>query len=111
MCRAVAEGFQSRPTLAGLEEPCRGQVVALLPTDLPLERAAMMLSDESYWKRRARARWRSSDVAKHGMSWKRLYLERHITSAMEALEDTEDGTWRHFASGSEEVLLLLLTSV
>ena len=90
--RAVAAGFEERPTLEGLPESYRRKVIAKLPIDLPLELVGRLINDENYWQRRARALWRTCDVSAHGMSWKQLFFERYVSAVLEVFEDKGNGT-------------------
>lgn len=80
---AVAAGFEGRPVLRGLDDACVQQIVGNLSIDLPLQIATVLITEESYWQRRATARWKNCDTMPHGGSWKQLYMERNLQEAIE----------------------------
>lgn len=80
---AVATVFESRPVLSNLDDTCVQRVVDNLALDLPLDIAAVLIAGESYWQRRAAARWKNCDSLPHGRSWKQLYMERNLQEAIE----------------------------
>lgn len=75
------------PILGNLPRKFQERVIAQLPVDVPLATVASVVADESYWKRRAQARWQQCKASDHGSSWKRLYFERHITEALESYRE------------------------
>ena len=79
----VAKNFQDRPTFGNLPEKYIQKVVALLDIDLPLEIVGQLITDEDYWKRRSRRRWRNLEIVEHGNSWKQLYFERNLADTLE----------------------------
>lgn len=86
---SVAQNFASDPRCIrdGILPPRDiDRLVALLALDLPLELAGELVSDERYWERRARARWRCLDCVPRGRSWKQLYFERNLEDALRAFD-------------------------
>eukprot|EP00736_Rhodelphis_marinus_P003840 Rmarinus@m.26819 len=84
--RCIASNFRERPDLASVPDKYAKRVIALLPTDLPLEITAPLIDDESYWKRSATERWSNCQPAEHGDSWKRLYIEKHLSEELEKFD-------------------------
>jgi len=81
--RVVAENFSQRSDFGQLPPLYVKRVIDLLSTDLPLELVGGMIDDEAYWKRRACATWKNLECVEHGSSWKQLYFERNLESALE----------------------------
>lgn len=82
---SVARDFHSDPScvLRGvLPKSDVDRIVALLRVDIPLELAGEAIPHESYWRRRAFARWPSTDPVDRGRSWKQLYFERNLEDAL-----------------------------
>jgi hypothetical protein len=54
-------------------------VVALLdPSKIRFTTACTYITSETFWKRLCKEKWAITEVAAHGQSWKRMYVERHI---------------------------------
>jgi hypothetical protein len=84
MCvHLAAAHFETNPTFQGLDPDTVSKIVDLLPIDLHIEVAGKVIYNESYWRRRSRARWANADPAGHGRSWKQLYFEKNIEDALE----------------------------
>ena len=66
-----------------LEPYYKEKVLERLPTSVPLETTAPLISDEDYWKKCCKARWELCDIADHAYSWKTLFFERHAQEAVE----------------------------
>lgn len=59
-------------------------VVALLdPSKIKFSVAAECITAEKFWKRLCEERWQINQINAHGMSYKRMYVERHIQSLLE----------------------------
>eukprot|EP00899_Mesostigma_viride_P007170 jgi/Mesvir1/16454/Mv12094-RA.1 len=87
MCiKVIAENFESYPQLLGLPSTNVKDIISRLRLDLPLELVGQLIKDESYWKRRATARWKNCDISGHGNSWKQLYFETNLEGAIERFE-------------------------
>jgi hypothetical protein len=76
----------AHPTLRGIPTRFVPKVTTRLPLDLNIEVAATLVDDETYWKRRASARWPNCEVAQHGTSWKRLFFERNLQDFLEGFD-------------------------
>jgi len=79
----VAE-FANKPSLDAIPQKHRRHVLDSLPVDLPLPLMISHIDDEGFWKRAALARFKSCKPKNHGNSYKRLYLERHLTELIES---------------------------
>lgn len=82
----VASNFEQRPSLAKLPTKEVQKVVERLPLELPLELAGTLITDDSYWKKRACSRWKNCEISAHGSSWKQLYFERNLQEALEEFD-------------------------
>lgn len=68
--------------------PCwdKNFLLESLSTDLPLPLVVNNISEDIYWKRKVKSRWEgSADYCESGSSWKKMYLERHVQEAVEAM--------------------------
>lgn len=81
--KAIVKNFQTHPRHDELPGKYRKKVLEQIPTSLPLDISASLISEESYWERCCKAKWRVNDVSKHGASWKRMYFEREIKHLVE----------------------------
>lgn len=81
----IVANFERRPLPRSMPPSILRQVVARLPLTLNVLIATQHVSDEAYWKRRCvdAHGWHGCDLSEHGMSWKQLYLERHVQSVLE----------------------------
>ncbi|GBG89086.1 hypothetical protein CBR_g48796 [Chara braunii] len=86
--RVVAENFEQYPNLGNLNLKQSEKIISLMRTDLPLELAGRLISEEMYWRKRACLRWKNSDLHVHGGSWKQLYFEKNISTALETFDPT-----------------------
>lgn len=83
--KALAENYDVYPALDRIPPEYLDNVVALLdPSQIDFVVAAKYITTEKFWKRLCRERWPICQVDKHGLSYKRLYIERHIQSLFEA---------------------------
>jgi hypothetical protein len=70
-----------------LENAC-----ALLdPSRVDLPTAARFIAAEPFWRRLATARWPLADPSRHGNSWKRAFVERHLNELLERYFPSADG--------------------
>lgn len=68
-------------------------VLEKLPSTLPLNITANLISDEGYWKRCCQSRWTVCDASDYGNSWKRMFFERHLENTIEHfIPDVTDNT-------------------
>ncbi|KAK9810152.1 hypothetical protein WJX72_005703 [[Myrmecia] bisecta] len=84
----VAANFAAKPCIGALPENFLSKVVDSLSIELPLELAGSLLESESYWERRARARWNNCETSRHSGSWKQLFFERNVEDALEQFDST-----------------------
>jgi len=81
----LAENYDIYPALDRIPPEYLDNVVALLdPSQIEFVVAAKYISTEKFWRRLSQERWPICQPANHGLSWKRLYIERHLTSLFEA---------------------------
>ena len=83
--QTLARFFSVKPErTAGLKGGDRAKFLNLLSTNEPILLTAEKISDELYWKRCCIDHLISYDNSKHGGSYKRLFLEKHLQSCIEA---------------------------
>ncbi|KAA0168211.1 hypothetical protein FNF28_02629 [Cafeteria roenbergensis] len=84
--RAIAANFESNPRIEGLAPEYSLAITSSLPLDLDVGVTGPHVHDEHYWKRAAleHKHWRNCRIEDHGLSWKQLYLERHLQDSLEA---------------------------
>jgi hypothetical protein len=51
--------------------------------NVPLKLGSNLISDNNYWERCCKSKWRVNDVSKYGNSWKRMYFERELKNIVE----------------------------
>jgi len=81
--RTIVKHFQTHPRHDELPLNFRKKVLQQIPTNIPLNLAATLIDEESYWERCCKAKWRVNDVSRHGNSWKRLFFEKEIKEIIE----------------------------
>ena len=81
--RTIVAHFHTHPRHDELPLAYRKKVLKQIPTSLPLKLTANLIGDEGYWERCCKSKYRVTDVSKYGMSWKRMYFERELKSAIE----------------------------
>jgi len=90
--KAIAENYDVYPCLDRIPTEYVDNVVALLdPSQIEFTAAAKYISTEKFWKRLAQERWPICQVDRHGLSWKRLYIERHLQALLEAYFPSNSG--------------------
>jgi len=83
--KCLAENYDIYPALDRITPEYLDHVVALLdPSQIEFTIAAKYIATEKFWRRLAQERWPICEPANHGLSWKRLYIERHLQSLFEA---------------------------
>lgn len=92
LCVAVLVGsFPAFPVLDRVPTKHRQAVCSAIAIDADLHRAALLVPDECYWKRRAAKRFSLANVNHFQGSWKRLFFELHLAELVEAHEPTLSG--------------------
>ncbi|XP_044129043.1 dynein regulatory complex subunit 5 [Bufo gargarizans] len=81
--RHIVLSFQDHPILEKLLPQHRAKVLDSLSTALPLPVTANLISHEDYWRRCCTERWPTCDISHYGLSWKRLFFERHLQNLVE----------------------------
>jgi hypothetical protein len=93
--RVMAKHFAARPILHALPERQVPVLTALLDLDLDIEIAAATVYDENFWRRKALGeRWKSFEIAEHGLTWKQLYFERKLEQLLEEFRPDGAGAAR-----------------
>jgi hypothetical protein len=83
----------------------REKVLGSISVDLPLNIAAPLIPDESYWQRRAKSKFKNCDPSLHGNSWRRLFFELHIQSLCENFKPKKLGGVDEFTELTKEIRL------
>ncbi|KAG2467276.1 dynein regulatory complex subunit 5 [Polypterus senegalus] len=79
----IIDNFEKNPILDELPPADKVKVLEKLSTKLPISVTANLISDEGYWRRCSVERWGRRDVSYYGNSWRRMFLECHLESAIE----------------------------
>eukprot|EP01084_Bolivina_argentea_P280475 479667_1 len=81
----IAFNFNSYPILDSIPSQYVGNIVNNIDlSKLVINRAAKHVECSKLWQQMASERWENCRVELHGSSWKRLYLENHITELLES---------------------------
>eukprot|EP01084_Bolivina_argentea_P046539 85713_1 len=81
----ISSNFNSYPILDTIPLQYIMNIVHSIDlSKLEINRAAKHVECSKLWERMAHERWRNCTVELHGSSWKRLYLEKHITELLES---------------------------
>lgn len=89
--KALAEHYDVHPAFDRIPPEYLDNVVALLdPSQIDFVVAARYITTEKFWKRLCRERWPVCDLSGHGQSYKRLYVERHLTVLLENYHPSKD---------------------
>lgn len=92
LIKCLAENYDVYPALDRIPAEYLDNVVALLdPSQIEFSVAAKYITTEKFWKRLCQERWPICQIASHGLSWKRLYIERHLQSLFEAYYPSSQG--------------------
>lgn len=81
--KTIVNHFQTHPRHDELPLKYRKKVLEQIPTTLPLKITSSLISEEKYWERCCKAKFRVNDVSKYGNSWKRMYFERELKYLIE----------------------------
>lgn len=93
MClKAVSDRFCLEPKASSVPRKFFPEVMARLPLDLDVCVTAPNVSDENYWKRccLSKPAWKTLEIADHGLTWKQLYLEKHLQELIEEFDPAVD---------------------
>lgn len=86
MClKVISERFRLDPKSQSVPRQFLPDVMARLPLDLDVCLSAPNVSDENYWKRccMSKLAWRNVRIEDHGLTWKQLFLEKHLQDVLE----------------------------
>lgn len=81
--KTIVKNFQTHPRHDELPPKYRKKVLQQIPTTIPLQITSNLVSQEDYWERCCKAKWRVNDVSKYGNSWKRMFFERELKTIIE----------------------------
>ncbi|ESN93843.1 hypothetical protein HELRODRAFT_88074 [Helobdella robusta] len=79
----IEEFIIHRNTFKKVPEKFRKKITSQLSVDVPLWVTTDVVKDDEYWKRKCRARWRTSDSKEHRNSWKATYMEMNMQETLE----------------------------
>jgi len=92
-CRALAAEYHHYPALDEIPPEYLDNVIAMLdPSKIDFAVACQHIRTEKFWKRLAVERWPIVDPKQHGNSWKRLFVERHLSELIESYYPSKDNT-------------------
>ncbi|TPX49357.1 hypothetical protein SeMB42_g01811 [Synchytrium endobioticum] len=81
---SVVQNFEAKPRLDKVPQKYRQRLLEAISLELPLTLAAPLISEESYWGRRARHVFKTIPALRyHGNSWKRLFFELYVREQIE----------------------------
>ncbi|CBY11354.1 unnamed protein product [Oikopleura dioica] len=81
--KTIVANWNDFPHFAELPgEKERSVLVEKLALDVPLEKA-VLIDDNTYWKRRADTKWPVYDIARYSGSYKRMFLEKTLEETIE----------------------------
>ncbi|KAJ0412749.1 hypothetical protein ATCC90586_002379 [Pythium insidiosum] len=68
------------------------EVMARLPLDMDVCVSAPNITDENYWKRccKHNSNWKNLQIQDHGLTWKQMYLEKHLQDLLEGFDANAD---------------------
>lgn len=90
--KTLAENYDIYPAFDRIPPEYLDNVVALLdPSQIDFVVAAKYIQTEKFWKRLCLERWPIFKTQEHGLSYKRLYIERHLQALLESYFPSKDG--------------------
>lgn len=92
--KVVSDRFRFDPKIQNVPRKFFPDVMARLPLDLDVCVSAPNVSDENYWKRCCmnKLAWRNLQIEDHGLTWKQLFLEKHLQDLLEDFDANADDT-------------------
>ncbi|KAG7396113.1 T-complex-associated testis-expressed protein 1 [Phytophthora boehmeriae] len=95
MClKIISDRFRLQPKAQNVPRQFLPEVMARLPLNLDVCVTAPCVTDENYWKRccLSKTQWKNIQITDHGLTWKQLFLEKHLK---DLLEDFDSSTGDH----------------
>uniref|UniRef100_K3WV20 Uncharacterized protein n=1 Tax=Globisporangium ultimum (strain ATCC 200006 / CBS 805.95 / DAOM BR144) TaxID=431595 RepID=K3WV20_GLOUD len=93
MClKVISDRFRLESKVHSVPRKFLPDVMARLPLDLNVCVSAPNVSDENYWKRccMSKLAWKNLQIEDHGLTWKQLFLEKHLQDLLEDFDATTD---------------------
>jgi len=93
--RYLADHFDKYPALDHIKQEYVAAVVELINTSkISYSAASKYIKNEMFWKKSTLERWPQTphEISEHGMSWRRLYAELHITERFERFFPSKCGS-------------------
>jgi hypothetical protein len=82
--KSIIKNFASYPRHDELPSKFKKIILQQIQvTNVPLKLGSYLISDNNYWERCCKSKWRVNDVSKYGNSWKRMYFERELKKIIE----------------------------
>lgn len=90
--KVISDRFRFEPKIQNVPRKFLPDVMARLPLDLDVCVSAPHVSDENYWKRccMSKLAWKNLQIEAHGLTWKQLFLEKHLQDRLEAFDANAD---------------------
>lgn len=90
--KVVSDRFCLEPKATNVPRKFFPEVMARLPLDLDVCVSAPNVSDENYWKRccMSKPEWKNLEISDHGLTWKQLFLEKHLQELLEDFDPSAD---------------------
>lgn len=93
MClKLISDQFRQDPKIHNVPRKFLPDVMARLPLDMDVCVSAPNLTDENYWKRccMSKSAWKNLQINEHGLTWKQLFLEKHLQDLLEGFDASAD---------------------
>ncbi|RLN63763.1 hypothetical protein BBP00_00003888 [Phytophthora kernoviae] len=93
MClKIISDRFRLQPKAQNVPRQFLPEVMARLPLDLDVCVTAPCVTDENYWKRccLSKTQWKNIQITDHGLTWKQLFLEKHLQDLLEDFDPSID---------------------
>jgi hypothetical protein len=82
--KSIIKNFATHPRHDELPKKFQKKILQQIQVEsIPLKLGSYLISDNHYWERCCKSKWRVNDVSKYGNSWKRMYFERELKSLIE----------------------------
>lgn len=91
MClKIISDRFRLKPLAQNVPRQFFPEVMARLPLDLDVCVTAPYVTDENYWKRccLSKTQWKNIQISSHGLTWKQLFLEKHLQDLLETFDSS-----------------------
>ncbi|GLD95211.1 hypothetical protein PINS_up003853 [Pythium insidiosum] len=93
MClKLISDRYRQDPKVYNVPTKFLPEVMARLPLDMDVCVSAPNITDENYWKRccKHNSAWKNLQIQDHGLTWKQMYLEKHLQDLLEGFDANAD---------------------